>query len=192
MIEKKIRCGWCGQEPLYVNYHDMEWGVPTHDDQKLFEMLILEGQQAGLSWITVLKKREHYRMALDNFNPQKMASYDDQKRNELMQNSGIIRNRLKILSFTKNAQGFLNIQEEFGSFDSYLWEFVEGKAIQNAWQSLADIPGKTPLAEKLSVNLKKRGFSFIGPTICYAFMQSVGMVNDHLVDCFRYSELANL
>ncbi len=189
MGKEKTRCEWPGQDPLYIKYHDEEWGAPTHDDQELFEMLILEGQQAGLSWITILKKRENFRAALDGFDPEKMARYGDQKRTELQQNAGIIRNKLKIQSFTKNAQGFLNIQKEFGSFDRYLWNFVKGKPLQNSWQTLSDIPGNTPLAQKLSKDLKKRGFTFVGPTICYAYMQSTGMVNDHIMSCFRYQEL---
>jgi len=189
MGKEKMRCEWCGQDPLYIKYHDAEWGVPTHEDQELFEMLILEGQQAGVSWITILKKRENYRAALDGFDPEKMARYGDQKRAKLQQNAGIIRNKLKIQSFAKNAQGFLNIQKEFGSFDRYLWDFVNGKPIQNSWQALSDVPGHTPLAQTLSKDLKKRGFTFVGPTICYAYMQSTGMVNDHIVSCFRYQDL---
>ena len=184
------RCAWAGTDPLYVAYHDQEWGVPVHDDRTLFEFLILEGAQAGLSWSTILRKREHYRQAFDNFDPHKVARYDDNKVAELLGNPGIIRNRLKILSAVSNAQAFLAVQEEFGSFDAYIWRFVDGKPRQNAWRSLAEIPAKTAESDALSKDLKQRGFKFVGSTICYAHMQATGMVNDHTVDCFRYAELA--
>lgn len=182
----KVRCEWCGDDPLYVAYHDEEWGRPCHDDAKLVEMLILEGMQAGLSWITILRKRENFREAFDNFDPHKIVAYDEAKVESLMQNKGIIRNRLKIESSIKNARAFLAVQEEFGSFDAYIWQFVGGKPIVNQFQSMSDIPAKTSEAEAMSKDLKKRGFKFIGPTICYAFMQACGMVNDHIMDCFCY------
>ena len=188
----KNRCGWCGNDPLYVAYHDQEWGVPVYDDQTLFEFLILEGAQAGLSWSTILKKREGYRLAFDRFDVEKVARYDGIKISALLTDPGIVRNQLKIGSAVTNAQAFLNIQDEWGSFSDYIWSFVDGRPIQNAWRSLAEIPGKTPLAEALSKDLKKRGFRFVGPTIIYAQMQATGMVNDHLVDCFRYAEIAEL
>lgn len=182
----KVRCEWCGDDPLYVAYHDEEWGRPCHDDAKLFEMLILEGMQAGLSWITILRKRENFREAFDNFDPHKIIAYDEAKVESLMQNKGIIRNRLKIESSIKNARAFLAVQDEFGSFDAYIWQFVGGKPIVNQFQSMSDIPAKTSEAEAMSKDLKKRGFKFVGPTICYAFMQACGMVNDHIMDCFCY------
>lgn len=182
----KIRCEWAGTDPLYISYHDQEWGVPLHDDQKLFEMLILEGAQAGLSWITVLRKRESYRQAFANFDPEKVATYTEQKIQELLLNPGIIRNKLKVRAAVKNAQAFLQIQKEFGSFDTYIWQFVNGKPIINAWKSLQEIPATSPESDALSKDLKKRGMSFIGSTIMYAHMQATGMVNDHLVTCFRY------
>ncbi|MCB2178798.1 DNA-3-methyladenine glycosylase I [bacterium] len=183
------RCDWAGEDPLYVAYHDEEWGVPVHDDQKLFEFLILEGAQAGLSWITVLRKRENYRLAFDQFDPQKVARYDDVKIAQLMENPGIIRNRLKIQSAVKNAQAFLRVQEEFGSFDHFIWDFVDGQPLVNHWTEMRQIPASTPLSEKVSKALKKRGFNFVGPTIIYAHMQATGMVNDHTVDCFRHKEV---
>lgn len=185
----RIRCGWTGNDPLYLQYHDEEWGVPVHDDHKLFEFLILEGAQAGLSWITILRKRPAYRQAYADFDPQEVARYDDAQIAELLANPGIIRNRLKIQASIRNAQAFLKVQEEFGSFDAYLWQFVEGSPIQNAWRALSEIPAKTPLAEALSKDLIRRGFKFVGPTIMYAHMQATGMVNDHTIDCFRYSAL---
>ena len=188
----KNRCGWCGADPLYVAYHDQEWGVPVYDDQTLFEFLILEGAQAGLSWSTILKKREGYRLAFDRFDVEKVARYDGIKISALLTDPGIVRNQLKIGSAVTNAQAFLNIQDEWGSFSDYIWSFVDGRPIQNAWRSLAEIPAKTPLAETISKDLKKRGFRFVGPTIIYADMQATGMVNDHLVDCFRYREIAEL
>jgi DNA-3-methyladenine glycosylase I len=185
----KNRCIWCGEDPLYIDYHDNEWGVPIHDDRLLFEFLILEGAQAGLSWITILKKRDNYRKAFHNFDYKKVSNYSQDDIERLMNNSGIVRNRRKIESTIKNAQGLIKIQEEFGSFDSYLWGYVDGKPIQNQWKSMAEIPVKTEISEKLSKDLKKRGFNFVGPTICYAFMQAIGMVNDHIIDCFRYEEV---
>ncbi|TNF44609.1 MAG: DNA-3-methyladenine glycosylase I [Epsilonproteobacteria bacterium] len=184
----KKRCDWCSSDPLYITYHDDEWGVPIHDDQLLYEFLVLEGAQAGLSWLTILKKRENYRKAFDAFDPRVVVNYtqDDVKR--LMDDDGIVRNRLKIESAVKNAQGVLSIQEEFGSFDRYLWDYVDGTPIQNKWRSIADIPTQTEISQMMSKDLKKRGFNFVGPTICYAFMQAVGMVNDHTTDCFRYEE----
>ena len=174
---------------LEMAYHDAEWGVPLHDDRALFEFLILEGAQAGLSWDTILRKREKYREAFDQFDPQKIASYNDAKLKELLADSGIVRNRLKIAAAVQNAQAFLEVQREFGSFDRYVWRFVEGKPIQNAWIRMENIPSHSPESEAMSRDLKKRGFSFVGTTICYAFMQAVGMVNDHLVSCFRYRQL---
>ena len=179
------RCGWATSDPLYIEYHDREWGIPVHNDRKLFEMLILEGAQAGLSWITILKKRENYRKAFDNFDPKKIAGYDSRKVRTLLSNEGIVRNRLKIGATIKNARAFLAVQEEFGSFDKYIWKFVGGKPRKNAWKSLRDIPPKTAESDAMSNDLKKRGFSFVGSTICYAFMQAVGLVNDHTKGCFR-------
>ncbi len=183
------RCSWCGGDPLYVAYHDEEWGVPVYDDRTLFEFLILEGAQAGLSWSTILKKREGYRAAFDGFDPTIVARYDERKTAELLADAGIVRNRLKVASAVSNAQAFLAAQEEYGSFSNYIWAFVEGAPIQNEWRTLAEIPAKTPLAEAISKDLKKRGFRFAGPTIVYAHMQATGMVNDHLVGCFRYPEI---
>ncbi len=181
------RCGWVDlSEPLYVQYHDEEWGVPVHDDQMLFEFLILEGAQAGLSWITVLRKRESYREAFGQFDPVKVAAYDDAKMEALRENPGIIRNRLKIKSAVQNAQAFLKIQAEYGSFDRYIWGFVGGKPLNNHPEGLGSIPAETDESRAMSKDLRKRGFNFVGPTICYAFMQACGMVNDHTVDCFRY------
>jgi len=186
----KIRCSWAGSDPLYCAYHDQEWGVPVHDDRLLFEFLILEGAQAGLSWITILKKRDAYRSAFRNFEPAAVAVFDEAKVLELMSNAGIVRNRLKIAAAISNARAFLDIQKEFGSFDRYIWSFTGGITLQNCWDSLAAIPASTTEAERMSRELKKRGFRFVGPTICYAFMQAVGMVNDHTADCFRRLELA--
>ena len=188
----KQRCSWCGTDPLYVAYHDEEWGVPVHDDRRLFEMLILEGAQAGLSWRTILKKRQNYRAAFDGFEPQKVAAYKDADLERLLKDPGIVRNRLKVQSAVKNARGVLEIQEQFGSFDAFLWGYVDGQPIQNAWRQMREIPAKTELSDRLSKDLKKRGFSFVGSTICYAFMQAVGMVNDHVVDCFRYGEVRQM
>ena len=187
-MEQKMRCQWCGEDPLYVKYHDEEWGVPVYDDQLLFAKLILDGAQAGLSWITILRKRENYWQAFDNFDPEKIARYDDAKIAELLQNPGIIRNRLKVQSAVKNARGYLDIMEKEGSFSDFLWRFVDGRPLQNSWRTLADIPAKTEESEAMSKALKKRGFNFVGPTIVYAFMQAVGMCNDHLIDCFRHAE----
>jgi DNA-3-methyladenine glycosylase I len=183
-----IRCEWAGSDPLYVDYHDHEWGVPAHEDQRLFEMLLLEGAQAGLSWITILRKRENYRAAFDNFDAQAIAAYDDQKFGELLANPGIVRNRLKVRAFTQNAQAFLRVQAEYGSFDWYIWQFVGGEPVINRWPTLAAIPAETDESRAMSKDLKKRGFTFVGPTICYAFMQACGMVNDHTTDCFLHPD----
>jgi DNA-3-methyladenine glycosylase I len=183
------RCAWCGDHPLYITYHDKEWGVPVYDDRGLFEMLILEGAQAGLNWLTILKKREGYRLAFDQFDPVCVAAYDAAKTGELLANPDIVRNRLKVTAAVQNAQGFLAIQAEFGSFAAYIWRFVDGRPRQNHWTSLAELPAQTPESAAMSRDLKRRGFNFVGPTICYAFMQAVGMVNDHTVDCFRHAQL---
>jgi DNA-3-methyladenine glycosylase I len=184
------RCAWVPTgDLLYLDYHDREWGVPVHNDLDWFEFLILEGFQAGLSWRTILKKRENFRMAFDHFNPQKIASYNDAKIGELLSNAGIIRNHSKIRASIVNARAFLSLQEEFGSFDSYIWRFVGGHPKVNAWNSIADIPARSPESDTLSKNLIQKGFRFVGPTICYAHMQATGMVNDHTIDCFRYQEL---
>ena len=189
MITTRLaRCAWAKSE-LMIRYHDHEWGAPCHDDRVLFEFLVLEGAQAGLSWETILRKRENYRAAFDNFEPEKIARYDQRKIRVLMKDEGIVRNRLKILSAIKNARAFLEIQNEHGSFDAYIWKFVEGKPRVNARRSTAQIPATTPESDAMSKHLKKRGFTFVGSTICYAFMQAVGMANDHLVTCFRYAEL---
>ena len=188
MAEKK-RCVWAGSDPLYQAYHDSEWGVPVRDDRKLFEALVLDGAQAGLSWITILKKRENYRRAFDHFDAEKMAHYDSAKIEALLKDPGIVRNRLKVTSAIVNARAFLAVQAEFGSFSDYLWRFVGGQTVMNAWQRDDQIPTASPESEAMSRDLKRRGFSFVGPTICYAFMQAVGMVNDHTVDCFRYKEV---
>jgi DNA-3-methyladenine glycosylase I len=186
------RCLWASSDdPLYQAYHDQEWGVPVHDDRLLFEFLILEGAQAGLSWYTILKKRSSYHTAFDGFDPQKIAAYDEPKVAELLANPGIIRNRLKINAAIRNAQAFLKIQQEFGSFDAYMWQFVGGKPIVNTWTSDRDIPAETEISRQMSKDLSRRGFKFVGPTICYAHMQAVGMVNDHTTDCFRYQEILN-
>ena len=182
------RCSWPSDD-LSIRYHDEEWGTPTHHDTTLFEFLILEGAQAGLSWDTILKKRENYRAALDGFDARKIARYDRRKIQSLMNDAGIIRNRLKIASAVQNAKGFLNVQEEFGSFDAYIWRFAGGSPIVNSWRSAKQVPARTAESDAMSKDLKKRGFSFAGTTICYAFMQAVGMVNDHLTGCFRYSQL---
>lgn len=183
------RCDWAGTDPIYIEYHDKEWGVSVHDDRKHFEFIILEGAQAGLSWITILKRRGNYREAFDNFDPEIVAEYDENKVKELLDNEGIIRNRRKIEAAVANAKAFLEVQKEFGSFDKYIWQFVGGKTIKNSWKTLEEVPAKTPESEAMSKDLKKRGFKFVGPTICYAYMQAAGMVNDHLVDCFRYGEV---
>lgn len=185
----KIRCEWVSANPLYIDYHDKEWGVPEHDNRKLFEFLILEGVQAGLSWLTILRKRENYRKAFDDFDARKIAQYDERRVEELLSNNGIIRNRLKIAATIQNAKAFLAIQQEFGSFDAYIWQFVGGKPKKNAWKTLKEVPSKTVESDAMSKDLIKEGFKFSGSTICYAFMQAVGMVNDHTVDCFRYNEI---
>ncbi|PWW82088.1 MULTISPECIES: DNA-3-methyladenine glycosylase I [Prosthecochloris] len=187
----KKRCGWCGDDPLYVAYHDKEWGVPVFDDRKLFEMLVLEGAQAGLSWITILRKRENYRQAFDRFSFEKVAGYTEHDVGRLLGNPGIVRNRRKIESTIRNAQGVLAIQERHGSFASFVWDFVDGKPIQNQWRLLSDVPAFSKESDRMNRELKRLGFSFVGSTICYAFMQAVGMVNDHVTDCFRHREVRN-
>lgn len=184
------RCRWAGDDSLYIAYHDLEWGVPVHDDRLLFEFLILEGAQAGLSWITILRKREQYRQSFADFDPVQVAQFDQDKVKELLQNSGIIRNKLKINGAIQNARAFLKVQEEYGTFDRFIWQFVQGQSLQNSWSRVEDIPAQTRESQNMSKELKKRGFTFVGPTICYAFMQAVGMVNDHTADCFRYQELS--
>jgi len=183
------RCDWAGNDELYIRYHDQEWGVPEHDDRRLFEMIILEGAQAGLSWSTVLKKRENYRRAFDDFDVEKVARYDQRKVTKLLADAGIIRNRRKLESAIQNAITFIEVQKEFGKFDTYIWQLVGGKPIINKWKFLKELPPRTEKSDILSKDLKKRGFNFVGSTICYAFMQAVGMVNDHQVDCFRYGEI---
>lgn len=185
------RCDWAGTDPLYVAYHDQEWGVPVHDDRVLFEFLILEGMQAGLSWSTILRKRENFRQAFDGFDPQKIAEYGEEKIAELLANPGIIRNRLKVRAAVGNARAFIKVQEEFGSFDAYIWRFVGGKPIVNRWTTMSEIPAQSEEAREMSKDLVRRGFRFVGPTICYAHMQATGMVNDHIGSCFRYEELLN-
>lgn len=185
-MNHKTRCAWANTDPLYMDYHDREWGVPIYDDRLLFEFLILEGAQAGLSWLTILKKRENYRACFDNFNPEIIAKYDQKKFEELMANSGIVRNKLKIQATITNAKAFSEVKKEWGSFSKYIWHFVEGKPIQNHWKNLKLVPNTSIISDTLSKDLKKRGFKFVGSTICYAFMQAVGMVNDHTTDCFRY------
>ncbi|MBI4536146.1 MAG: DNA-3-methyladenine glycosylase I [Ignavibacteriae bacterium] len=183
------RCDWAGNDPLYIKYHDVEWGLPVHNDRKLFEMLLLEGAQAGLSWITILRKRENYRKAFDGFNPKKIAGYDSRKIRQLLANDGIVRNKLKVEGAVRNARAFLAVQKEFGTFDTYIWQFVEGRPKQNRWTRLKQIPPKTVESDAMSKDLKRRGFTFVGSTICYAFMQAVGMVNDHVVSCFLHNEV---
>ena len=185
----KTRCTWAGTEPIYIKYHDTEWGVPVHDDRRLFEFLILEGAQAGLSWLTILKKRPNYIKAFDNFDPHKVADYNPRKVKELISYPGIIRNRLKIEAAIQNARSFLAVQQEFGSFDKYIWQFVGGETLKNHWNTVAEIPAQSEASVAMSSDLKKRGFKFVGPTICYAFMQATGLVNDHTVDCYRYGEV---
>lgn len=185
----KIRCAWCGNDPLYMEYHDKEWGTPVYDDAMLFEFLILETFQAGLSWITVLRKRENFRKAFDNFDYKKIASYSEKKYESLLQDAGIIRNKLKIKATITNAQLFMNIQKEFGSFSKYIWSFTDGKPIKNKFKSMSEVPATTEISDTLSKDLKKRGFKFVGPTVIYAHMQATGMVNDHTTDCFRYNEV---
>jgi DNA-3-methyladenine glycosylase I len=188
-VDMTERCGWAGTDPLYLAYHDDEWGVPVHDDRKLFEMLTLEGAQAGLSWYTILKKRENYRAAFDAFDPATVAAYGDEKVAALLADAGIVRNRLKIAATIRNARAFLAVQAEFGSFDAYIWRFVGGQPIQNAWVTVAHLPAKTDLSDAVSKDLKKRGFTFVGSTIMYSHMQATGMVNDHLTSCFRYEQV---
>jgi DNA-3-methyladenine glycosylase I len=184
------RCGWATSDPLYIAYHDDEWGVPEHDDRKLFEMLILEGAQAGLSWITILKRRDGYRQAFDNFEPERVAAYDEAKVEQLLQDTGIIRNRAKIRSAIANARHYLEIQAEHGSFDRYLWAYVDGRPVIHDWAALASVPAKTDLSDRISKDLKKRGLSFVGSTIIYAYLQATGVVNDHIQTCFRAPALA--
>jgi DNA-3-methyladenine glycosylase I len=184
------RCAWAGEDPLYIAYHDLEWGVPVHDDRALFEFLILEGAQAGLSWSTILRKREGYRRAFSRFDPQQVARFDEARVQELLADPGIVRNRRKVEATVANARAFLKIQAEHGSFEAYVWGFVGGAPVLNRWQSLEEIPAQTPASQEFSRDLARRGFRFVGPTICYAFMQAVGMVNDHVVSCFRHAELA--
>jgi DNA-3-methyladenine glycosylase I len=191
MIMNKKRCAWCGDDPLYITYHDTEWGLPILDDRLLFEFIILEGMQAGLSWITILKKRKAFRTAFSNFDAKKIAKFDQSKINLLLNNAGIIRNKLKINAAIKNAQAFLEVQKEWGSFANYIWHFVDGHPIQNNWKKRSDVPAQTLISDKMSKDLKKRGFKFVGSTICYAFMQAVGMVNDHTMECFRHNEIKN-
>jgi DNA-3-methyladenine glycosylase I len=183
------RCPWCGSEPLYVSYHDEEWGVPCHDDRRLFEFLILEGAQAGLSWLTVLKKRDGYRRAFADWHVEKIAGFSDDDLARLQTNPDIIRNRLKIAAARQNAQAWLALVADFPTFADYLWRFTDGQTVHNRWRTLTEVPATTVISDRLSKDLKQRGFTFVGPTICYAFMQAVGLVNDHLVDCFRYREL---
>ena len=185
----KRRCEWVGSHPLEIVYHDTEWGVPVHDDRRLFELLILEGAQAGLNWLTVLKKRESYREAFAGFDPDEVARFDEARVETLLRNPGIVRNRLQVRSAIRNARAFLKIQEDYGTFDAYVWPFVEGAPKVSRWRSLTEIPAQTPESERMSKDLKKRRFNFVGPTICYAFMQAVGLVNDHTVDCYRYHEV---
>ena len=187
--EIKRRCRWCGTDPLYIAYHDEEWGVPLHDDRRLFEFLTLEGAQAGLSWLTILRKRENYRKAFHDFDFNRIARYSAADVKRLLADAGIVRNRLKIESAIKNARGVIQLREEYGSLDAYLWRYVDGTPIQNHWASLAEVPATTAISEAMSKDLKKRGFNFVGSTICYAFMQAVGMVNDHTTDCFRHKAL---
>jgi DNA-3-methyladenine glycosylase I len=189
MQKQRIRCGWCESDPLYVAYHDHEWGRPVYEDRLLFEFLVLEGAQAGLSWLTILRKREGYRRAFDQFDVEKIARFDQRRLDRLLLDPGIVRNRLKIASVVNNARAFLHVQEQFGSFARYQWDFVDGRPIHNAYRSLKELPPRSELSDRWSNDLKQRGFSFVGSTIAYAHMQAVGMVNDHLVDCFRYSVL---
>jgi DNA-3-methyladenine glycosylase I len=191
-MNMKKRCEWCGSDPLYVAYHDEEWGVPVHDDRLLFEFLVLEGAQAGLSWLTILKKRQNYRKAFDAFDCERVAKYTEHDVTRLLSDSGIVRNQLKIESAIRNARGVLDIQKEWDSLDAYLWRYVDGVPKQNVWKSMAELPAKTKASDMMSRDLKKRGFNFVGSTICYAFMQAVGMVNDHTTDCFRHREIKTL
>jgi len=191
-MKKPGRCEWCGEDPLYVHYHDDEWGVPLHDENRLFEMLILEGAQAGLNWLTILKKRENYRLAFDGFDPSRIAGYGERKIKELSADQGLVRNPLKIRAAIQNAKAILAVQREFGSLDSYLWQFIGGKPKQNRFRRLRDLPTRTLESNLMSKDLMKRGCRFVGPTICYAFMQAVGMVNDHIMSCYRYQEIKKL
>ncbi|HXR64522.1 MAG TPA: DNA-3-methyladenine glycosylase I [Ktedonobacteraceae bacterium] len=186
------RCGWSVGSQLYQTYHDLEWGVPAHDEHRLFEMLILEGAQAGLSWSTILNKRQGYRQAFDHFEPEKVAGYDERKFAELMDNPGIVRNRLKISAAIENARAFLEIQRQYGSFDAYIWQFIGGQPLQNNWSALSEVPATTPVSDAMSKALRRAGFRFVGSTICYSFMQAVGMVNDHVTTCFRWTEVRQL
>ena len=188
----KKRCAWCGDDPLYVAYHDTEWGVPKHDDSTLFEFLVLEGAQAGLSWITILRKRNGYRELFDHFDAERVAHYSDAELDERLQNPKIVRNRLKVYSARKNARAFLDVQREWGSFSAYMWDFVDGQAIQNNWSSMRDVPPTSDISNQLSKDMKKRGFTFVGPIIMYAYMQATGMVNDHTQDCFRHTECLDM
>ncbi|MCU7597618.1 DNA-3-methyladenine glycosylase I [Riemerella anatipestifer] len=190
-VKNKERCGWVTNDEIYINYHDTEWGEPVFEDKKLFEMLLLEGFQAGLSWITILKKRENFRQAFDNFNYTKIATYNQTKLEELLHNTGIIRNRLKIESSVKNAKAFIKVREEFGTFSQYIWRFVEHQPIKNEFKNLSEVPVSTPLSDKISKDLKKRGFKFVGTTIIYAFMQAIGMVNDHIQTCYKHPKNLN-
>ena len=185
----RTRCPWPGRDPLYMDYHDREWGVPLRDDRKLFELLVLESAQAGLSWITILRRREGYRRAFEGFDPQVVARYGEARIASLLEDPGIIRNRKKVESAVSNARAFLGIQEAFGSFSSYLWDFVDGEPVVNNWEEMGSVPAKTPLSETISRDMKSRGFSFFGPVACYAFLQSAGLVNDHLAGCFRHREV---
>jgi DNA-3-methyladenine glycosylase I len=189
---RQKRCSWCGKDALYVAYHDQEWGVPLHDEQKLFEFLILEGAQAGLSWLTILKKRDAYRTAYYQFDIEKVARFNSRSIERLINNSGIVRNRLKIEASIYNARAFLEVQDEFGSFDKFIWQYVDHQPIQNQWKRLRDIPTSNRESEQMSEDLRQRGFRFVGPTICYSYMQAVGMVNDHIVDCFRHKQVAKI
>ncbi|MCB0744855.1 MAG: DNA-3-methyladenine glycosylase I [Ignavibacteriae bacterium] len=188
-MENIKKCDWCLGKPLYEKYHDEEWGVPAHDDRHLFEMINLEGAQAGLSWITILKKRENYKKLFDNFDAYKISKYSENKIEMLLQNPGIVRNKLKVNSVVTNAKAFLKIQKEFGTFDKYIWQFVGGKPIKNRFKTLSNLPTKTEISDAMSKDLKKRGFKFVGSTICYAFMQATGMVNDHTSECFRFKQV---
>ncbi len=183
------RCSWVHDDPIEVAYHDKEWGVPLHCDRKHFEFILLDGFQAGLSWITILRKRENFRTAFDNFDPEVVAHYGEAKQQELLQNAGIVRNRLKVAAAARNARAFLKIQETYGSFDRYIWQFVEGETVQNTWVTMDEVPARTPASDAMSKDLKQRGFTFVGSTICYAYMQAAGMVNDHTINCFRHREL---
>ncbi|MDJ0807061.1 MAG: DNA-3-methyladenine glycosylase I [Gammaproteobacteria bacterium] len=191
-MQKPTRCAWVGDDPEYLRYHDCEWGIPCFDERKLFELLILEGAQAGLSWLTILHKRDNYRRLFDNFDAQRIADYDQQKIKSLLQDPGIVRNRLKIESTINNARAFLEIRSREGSFSDFIWQFVDGKPLQNHWKSLIEVPVSTAQSNRMSRELKQRGFKFVGTTICYAYMQAVGMVNDHTLDCFRHQPIEAL